>query len=89
LVWDFPGSYGLGTGVFQTGNYTTEVNDLIAEAVAALPGFTPSGFYVALSAGDFGTPPQDFMFQKVPEPGTMLLLGLGLVALGITRRRSK
>ena len=89
LVWDFSGPYNLASGNFWTGSYTTEVNALITEAVSALPEFTPSGYFVALSAGNFGQPPQDFMFQKVPEPGTMLLLGLGLVALGITRRRSK
>jgi hypothetical protein len=35
-----------------------------------------------------GVPFQDFLV-RVPEPGVLTLLGLGLVALGITRRRSK
>ena len=89
LVWDFGGGYDLGSGVFQTSTYTTEVNNLISEAVAAISGFTPSGYYVAQApAGAFGEAPQDFIF-KTPEPGVLTLLGLGLVALGITRRRTK
>jgi hypothetical protein len=89
LVWDFGGTYNLANGTFQTSTYTSEVNALITEAVAALPGFTPSGYYVAQApAGAFGSAPQDFIF-KTPEPGVLTLLGLGLVALGITRRRTK
>jgi hypothetical protein len=88
LVWDFGGTYNLANGTFQTSTYTSEVNALITEAVAALPGFTPSGYYVAQApAGAFGSAPQDFIF-KTPEPGVLTLLGLGLVALGITRRRT-
>jgi len=89
LVWDFGGAYDLASGTFQTSSYSAEVYSLISEAVSALPGFTPSGFYVAQApAGEFGTPPQDFIF-KTPEPGVLTLLGLGLVALGISRRRAK
>ncbi len=88
LVWDFGGIYNLGAGDFQTGNYTTEVNALIAEATGAIPSFTPSGYYVASAPlGQFGVAPQDFMFRTVPEPTTLILLGCGLVAVAGIRRK--
>jgi len=82
LVWDFGGGYNLGDGNFQTGSYTSEVNALITEATGALAGFTPSGQYVVKN-----DTAQDFMFQQVPEPTTILLLGLGLIGISGIRRK--
>ena len=95
LVWDFGGSYNLAVGNFQTAAYTTEVNALISEATGALPSFTPSGYYVVASPpgghlGDsFNQPVQDFMFRQVPEPTTVLLLGLGMIGVAGIRRKMK
>jgi hypothetical protein len=82
LVWDY-NSYDLATGAFQTSAYITEVNALIAEATGALATYTPSGVYVATNAAA-----QDFMFQ-VPEPMTVLLLGLGMIGVAGIRRKMK
>jgi len=40
------------------------------------------------AASTYGAPYQDWII-RIPEPGVLTLLGIGLVVLGITRRRTK
>lgn len=50
------------------------------------PGDLLGPFTQPLDAGNFFSYIQ---FQEVPEPGTLALLGIGLFAMGISRRRKK
>jgi hypothetical protein len=55
---------------------------------AELPPTMPLGNGIRYDDLVGGTnPPAEFFGPPVPEPGTGLLLGLGLIALGIARRR--
>jgi len=56
-------------------------------ALAAVGTFAPLELPIDLGNGMLGTDGYA-TFTKVPEPGSFALLGLGLVALGVSRRRS-
>ena len=79
--------------------YATNMNDTdladakiyIADALLNGSNYSNGSYQLLVSSttsGYYGDPWQDWIV-KVPEPGVLTLLGLGLVALGITRRRSK
>jgi hypothetical protein len=74
------------TGFVDTAQtYINQVKDL------DLANFDLSSFKLLaspLTGNTYGVPHQDFI-TKVSEPGVLTLLGFGLVALGITRRRTK
>ncbi len=79
--------------------YGTNFNDAdltdaayyIAQAELYGASFNASGYRLLVSSVSggayYGDPWQDWIV-RVPEPGVLTLLGLGLVALGITRRRT-
>jgi hypothetical protein len=84
---------------FYVANNTINAQDLadakiyVADALANGNNFSNASAYRLLvspteTGAHYGVADQDFLV-RVPEPGVLTLLGLGLVALGITRRRSK
>jgi hypothetical protein len=79
--------------------YATNINatDLadaksyLTDALANGSNYSNGSYHLLVSSSTQGyylDPWQDWIV-RVPEPGVLTLLGLGLVALGITRRRTK
>ncbi len=93
LVFDYGNGYDLASGKFiYTGGYTNDVSALVTEASGALSGFSPGGFYIAKAPAtgeNYGVRPQDFIFQKVSEPGILLLLGTGMLGLALVGRKTR
>lgn len=85
--------YDLTTGNFGTTNsIKTLANSYIALALAGnAETMSLDGFYLAQSPASgppyFGVYAQDYIFMKVPEPGTLMLMGLGLIGLAGLRRK--
>ena len=78
-------SLGTATFGFDNANHSEDV-EWIAEGVAPPPNdeFTV-GTYILPMAGPLGTFTQGFVHSPVPEPSTLLMLGIG--ALGLWHRR--
>jgi hypothetical protein len=81
----FAGGYQVGTVVW---NVNAGVNDHGADIISGLPFGTEYGFFDAA----FNNVTHSVLFRSatvnfVPEPGTVLLLGLGLLAVALRQRR--
>jgi hypothetical protein len=80
--------------------YSTAYTDTGAPDLGGPGGDIPAGTYVGFEdlagGGDFDYNDTQFVFTNlaevvggVPEPGTLALLGVGLLTLGLARRRNK
>jgi hypothetical protein len=92
LIFDGPGAFNLTGGSFTSSNiFNSEAN-----TIWGLAQVTPTGQHYVLAVNptvDYGDDVVVAEFQNylvpVPEPSTIVLIGLGLCGLGVFARRKK
>jgi hypothetical protein len=93
-IWELmfdpsPGDVYGGAYKVVTAGYGAAQTLVDAAFAVQLAAFDMTGYFVAVSPVDgqsFGKEKQDFIF-RTPEPGTLLLMGLGLIGLAGLRRK--
>ena len=87
---------GIGPWYSQTSLNSDGVNHVYSTSFsgdATIPVGTFVSFEDLPGGGDFNYNDEDFVFKNVatsvPEPGTLALLGISLLGLGIAKRRNK
>ena len=88
ILWDVGATGGAGA----LPGLTTMANDFVSQSLTAAVTFDASSYRVLAATngnGVFNSDRQIFIAQVVPEPGTYLLVALGLGGLGIIARRRR
>lgn len=85
------GPLSLSTGnLFTANSFAGDADDILTALNAAdLSAFDPSGFMWARSPIGQQDPavPQDYLIPRVPEPGTLLMIGFGLIGIAAISRK--
>ena len=96
LTFDPPAAGGPGAGAGEPDPILTQLPNVPGGGLPEIPGPTPSELLKELPAGPWAFLPQPFyaplpnvpsVTPSIPEPGTLALVGCGLIVLGMSRRK--